>query len=169
MYGRLERKCLGIIGLDISHGDNIQISNNPEANRAHLRWFNGSLTVDLMIYLVMSVLPIPILFMSALCIALVVNYRNIDMQKSLIAQHAGSTLNIVGIILATGIFTGLLTGTGMVEAMSRELVAVIPESMGPYLAPIIAIISMPLTFFVSNDVFLFWGTAYFIRSNSSTV
>jgi len=155
LYGRMERKRLGIIELDISHGDNIQISNNPEANRAHLRWFNGLLTAALMICLVTSVLPMPILFMIALCIALVVNYKNIDMQKSLIAHHAGSALNVVGIIFAAGIFTGILAGTGMVEAMSRELVAVIPESMGPYLAPITAVISMPLTFFMSNDAFYF--------------
>ncbi len=66
-----ERKRLGVIELDISHGDNIQISTNPEANRAHLRWFNGLLTVALMVCLVMNVLPMPILFMVALCIALV--------------------------------------------------------------------------------------------------
>ncbi|WP_353144684.1 CitMHS family transporter [Acinetobacter pragensis] len=155
MYGRMERKRLGIVELDISHGDNIQISNNPEANRAHLRWFNGLLTLALMISLVMSILPMPILFMVALCIALVVNYRNIDLQKKLISNHAGSALNVVGIIFAAGIFTGILAGTGMVESMSKELVAVIPQSMGPYLAPITAIISMPMTFFMSNDAFYF--------------
>lgn len=155
MYGRMERKRLGIIEIDISHGDSIQISNNPEANRAHLRWFNGLLTLGLMLCLVMGVLPMPILFMIALCIALVVNYRDIDMQKSLVAHHAGAALNVVGIIFAAGIFTGLLAGTGMVDAMSKELVAIIPDSMGPYLAPITAILSMPLTFFMSNDAFYF--------------
>lgn len=155
MYGRMERKRLGIMELDISHGDNIQISSNPEANRAHLRWFNGLLTLALMVSLVMGILPMPILFMIALCIALVVNYRDIDMQKSLVAHHAGSALNVVGIIFAAGIFTGLLTGTGMVDAMSKELVAIIPDSMGPYLAPITAVLSMPLTFFMSNDAFYY--------------
>ena len=155
MYGRMERKRLGIIDLDVSHGDNIQISSNPEANRAHLRWFNGILTVVLMICLVKGVLPMPILFMVALCIALVVNYRDIDMQKSLVAHHAGSALNVVGIIFAAGIFTGILAGTGMVDAMSKELVAIIPESMGPFLAPITAVLSMPLTFFMSNDAFYY--------------
>lgn len=155
MYGRMERKRLGIVELDISHGDDIQISTNPEANRAHLRWFNGLLTLGLMICLVKGVLPMPILFMVALCIALVVNYKDIDMQKSLVAHHAGSALNVVGIIFAAGIFTGILSGTGMVDAMSKELVAIIPDSMGPYLAPITAIVSMPLTFFMSNDAFYY--------------
>lgn len=155
MYGRMERKRLGIIDLDVSHGDNIQISSNPEANRANLRWFNGLLTVVLMICLIKGVLPMSVLFMIALCIALVVNYRDIDMQKDLIANHAGSALNVVGIIFAAGVFTGILTGTGMVDAMSKELVAIIPTSMGPFLAPITAIISMPLTFFMSNDAFYY--------------
>ena len=155
MYGRMERKRLGIVELDISHGDSIQISNNPEANRAHLRWFNALLTIALMISLIYGILPMSILFMIALCIALVVNYKDIDMQKSLIANHAGSALNVVGIIFAAGIFTGILSGTGMVAAMSEELVAIIPESMGPFLAPITAIISMPLTFFMSNDAFYY--------------
>lgn len=155
MYGRMERKRLGIIELDVSHGDDIQISTNPEANRAHLRWFNGLLTVVLMICLVKGVLPLPILFMIALCIALVVNYKDVDMQKSLVAHHAGSALNVVGIIFAAGIFTGILSGTGMVDAMSKELVAIIPQSMGPFLAPSTAVISMPLSFFMSNDAFYY--------------
>ena len=155
MYGHMERKRLGIMEIDVSHGDNIQISTNPEANRDHLRWFNALLTIVLMVCLVKGVLPLPILFMVALCIALVVNYKDVDLQKSLIAHHAGSALNVVGIIFAAGIFTGILSGTGMVDAMSKELVAIIPASMGPFLAPITAIISMPLTFFMSNDAFYY--------------
>lgn len=155
MYGRMERQRLGIIEVDISHGDQIQISSNPEANRAQLRWFNGLLTMVLMICLVTAVLPMPVLFMIALCIALMVNYRDVDLQKQLIAHHAGSALNVVGIIFAAGIFTGILSGTGMVDAMSKELVAIIPDSMGPYLAPITAVLSLPLTFFMSNDAFYF--------------
>ena len=155
MYGRMERKRIGIVELDISHGDSIQISQEPEANRAHLRWFNALLTLVLMVCLVMGVLPAAILFMVALCIALVVNYPDLDMQKRLVGNHSASALAVVGIIFAAGIFTGILSSTGMVEAMSQELVAIIPESMGPYLAPITAVISMPLTFFMSNDAFYF--------------
>jgi len=39
--------------------------------------------------------------------------------------------------------------------MSKEFVAMIPPSMGPYLAPITALVSMPLTFFMSNDAFFY--------------
>ncbi|WP_445115225.1 CitMHS family transporter [Acinetobacter sp. WZC-1] len=155
MYGRMERKRLGIIQLDISHGDKIQISDNPGVNRMDLRWFNALLTLGLMICLIQGVLPMPVLFMIALCIALMVNYPDLDMQKRLIASHSGSALAVAGIVFAAGIFTGILSGTGMVDAMSRQLIDIIPASMGPFLAPLTAIISMPLTFFMSNDAFYY--------------
>lgn len=50
MYGRMERKRLGIIELDVSHGDDIQISSNPEANRVTLKmvqWLINRRTDDM--------------------------------------------------------------------------------------------------------------------------
>ncbi len=62
---------------------------------------------------------------------------------------------MVSLIFAAGIFTGILGGTGMVDAMSRSVVAIIPPAMGPYMAPITAALSLPFTFFISNDAFYF--------------
>jgi CitMHS family citrate-Mg2+:H+ or citrate-Ca2+:H+ symporter len=62
---------------------------------------------------------------------------------------------MVSLVFAAGVFTGILSGTGMVEAMPRSLLALIPPSMGPYLAPITALLSLPMTFFISNDAFYF--------------
>ena len=62
---------------------------------------------------------------------------------------------MVGLIFAAGIFTGILTGTGMVDAMSKSLLAVIPDALGPHLAVITALVSMPFTFFMSNDAFYY--------------
>ncbi|MBE4721346.1 CitMHS family transporter [Acinetobacter baumannii] len=155
MYGRFERKRLGIIELEESIDSNLQISSDAQLNRPHLRWFNALLTLILMIFLMMGILPMSVLFMLFLCIALIINYRDIDLQKKLITYHAGGVLTVVSIVFSAGIFTGILNGTGMVDAMSKDLISIIPESMGPYLAPITALISMPMTFFISNDAFYF--------------
>ncbi|MFW1961474.1 citrate transporter, partial [Acinetobacter johnsonii] len=90
---------------------------------------NALLTLILMVCLVMGVLPAAILCMVALCIALVVNYPDLDMQKRVVGNHSASALAVVGIIFAAGIFSGILSGTGMVEAMSQELVYFIHVSM----------------------------------------
>lgn len=156
MYGKYERKRLGTIEFtDLSHADSISISKDPEAQRPHLRLFNAILTTVLMVSLMFSVMPMPILFMLGFCIAMVVNYPDVEMQKKRIATHADSVLAVVGVIFAAGVFTGILSGTGMVDAMSKQFVAIIPPSLGPFMAPITAVLSMPLTFFMSNDAFYF--------------
>jgi CitMHS family citrate-Mg2+:H+ or citrate-Ca2+:H+ symporter len=101
LYGMYERKRLGVIELvDISHADDISISKDPDAQRPHLRWFNGILTLLLMASLVKGILPMSILFMLGFCIALVVNYPCVNMQKKRIAMHADSVLAVVGVIFA---------------------------------------------------------------------
>jgi len=48
-----------------------------------------------------------------------------------------------------------LNGTGMLDAMAKSLLDIVPPTLGPYLAPITALASLPFTFFVSNDAFYF--------------
>ena len=127
----------------------------PDMRRPRLLWVNLALTSALMVALVMGLLPLPVLFMIGFAVAIVINYPNVDQQRALVAEYAGNALAVVSLIFAAGVFTGILSGTGMVEAMSRGLLAAIPQSMGPYMPTITALLSMPLTFFMSNDAFYF--------------
>jgi CitMHS family citrate-Mg2+:H+ or citrate-Ca2+:H+ symporter len=126
-----------------------------ELRRPKLLWVNAGLTALLMAGLVAGILPLPVLFMIGFAVALVINYPKLDEQRRRVADHAKNVIAVVSLIFAAGIFTGILAGTGMVEAMSQSFLAVIPNSWGPYLAPITAIASMPFTFFISNDAFYF--------------
>ncbi|WP_047476044.1 citrate transporter CitH [Bacillus siamensis] len=156
LLGKKERKRLGVISLD--HAP----SSDPDATplkRPALQWFNLLLTVALMAALmaalITSLLPLPVLFMTAFAIALMVNYPNVKEQQKRISAHAGNALNVVSMVFAAGIFTGILSGTKMVDAMAHSLVSLIPDAMGPHLPLITAIASMPFTFFMSNDAFYF--------------
>jgi hypothetical protein len=62
---------------------------------------------------------------------------------------------LLSVIFAAGIFTGILSGTKMVDAIAGSVVAMVPPEFGPYLAVITGILSMPFTFFLSNDAFYF--------------
>ena len=157
VYGQRERARLGVLQLpddQLDHAE-ISVSQYPEARRPRLLWVNGALTAALMVALIAGLLPLPVLFMIAFSIAMIINYPCLQQQKERVAAHAGNVLAVVGLIFAAGIFTGILSGTGMVEAMSKSLLAVIPEALGPYLAVITALVSMPFTFFMSNDAFYF--------------
>jgi CitMHS family citrate-Mg2+:H+ or citrate-Ca2+:H+ symporter len=43
----------------------------------------------------------------------------------------------------------------MVDSMADASLGIIPAGWGPYLAPITAVLSMPLTFVMSNDAYYF--------------
>lgn len=162
--GLRERRRLGKVtlsGASAGSYDEETVRNLPamevdeELRRPKLLWVNAGLTLILMISLVMGVLPLPVLFMIGFAVALLINYPDLAEQRRRVAHHAGNVLSVVALIFAAGIFTGILSGTGMVEAMSRSLLAIIPDAMGPYLAVITAVVSMPFTFFMSNDAFYF--------------
>ncbi|MBW4782010.1 citrate:proton symporter [Rhodococcus fascians] len=128
---------------------------NRDTLRPKLLWFNAALTVVLLVILVMDILPIPVLFMIAASIALTVNFPKVKEQGDAIARHSSSIVSVVAMVLAAAILTGVFQGTGMVEAMAEWLLNVIPSGMGPYLAVITGILSIPLTFFMTNDAFYF--------------
>jgi CitMHS family citrate-Mg2+:H+ or citrate-Ca2+:H+ symporter len=123
--------------------------------RPRLFWFNLVLTVAVMVMLVLDLLPLPYLFMIAMVIALMVNFPNLKDQQEEIASHSSAIISVVAMVMAAGVLTGIMSGTGMVDDMASWLVDVIPTSMGPYMAVITGLLSIPMTFFMSNDAFYF--------------
>jgi CitMHS family citrate-Mg2+:H+ or citrate-Ca2+:H+ symporter len=116
---------------------------------------NVALTAALLAALVLALLPLPVLFLLAFAVALVVNHPTLAAQKALLHRHAGNVLAVVGLIFAAGAFVGILSGTKMVDAMAASVVALVPPALGPYLAPVTGVLSVPFTFFISNDAFYF--------------
>ncbi|MDK9499987.1 MULTISPECIES: CitMHS family transporter [Streptomyces] len=123
--------------------------------RPHLYWFNAGLTLALLTAMIMELLPIPVLFLLGAALALTVNFPHMPDQKARIAAHADNVLNVAGMVFAAAVFTGVLTGTGMVKHMADWLVGAIPEGMGPHMALVTGLLSLPLTYFMSNDGFYF--------------
>ncbi|MEU3480711.1 CitMHS family transporter [Streptomyces sp. NPDC033754] len=137
-------------------GDGFQgLDPNRATLRPKLYWFNAGLTVALLTAMILELLPIPVLFLLGAALALTVNYPNMTEQKARIAAHAENVLNVAGMVFAAAVFTGVLTGTGMVKHMADWLVGAIPEGMGPHMAVVTGVLSLPLTYFMSNDGFYF--------------
>ncbi|MEU9269719.1 citrate:proton symporter [Streptomyces sp. NPDC048251] len=123
--------------------------------RPKLYWFNALLTVTLLTSMIMEWLPIPVLFLLGAALALSVNFPHIPDQKARLAAHADNVLNVSGMVFAAAVFTGVLQGTGMVDHMATWMVDVIPAGMGPHMALVTGVLSLPLTYFMSNDGFYF--------------
>jgi citrate-Mg2+:H+ or citrate-Ca2+:H+ symporter, CitMHS family len=143
----------------VDERDSAMADTALDPNRATLRpklqWFNLGLTVAIMALLVADLVPLPFVFMVGSAIALLVNFPNLKDQGAQLVAHAPSIVAVVSMVMAAAVLTGVLTGTGMVEAMSSWLVQIIPSDMGPFMAIITGVLSIPMTFFMSNDAFYF--------------
>lgn len=176
-FGRKERKRLGLEHLNKATesyavlgfaadimpprkaavlAPNTELSPEEQAlRRPRLLWINALLTVALMVALVRELLPLPVLFMLAFALAAILNYPNLAQQRQRFAAHAGNALSVAAMVFAAGIFTGILAGTHMVDAMAQTFVALVPPAMGPHFPVLTGLTSAPLTFFMSNDAFYF--------------
>ena len=139
--------------------DSALVDSALDPNRATLRpklfWFNLALTTAVMVVLVLDIVPLAFVFMVGAAIALLVNFPKVKDQATQLVAHAQSVLAVVSMVMAAGVLTGVLNGTGMVDAMAAWLVDIIPDSMGPFMAVITGLLSIPMTFFMSNDAFYF--------------
>ncbi|MFN3514456.1 MAG: CitMHS family transporter [Phenylobacterium sp.] len=155
LFGLMERRRLAN---DLAAGRACQPStaidpSTPKETRNLA--LNLILTLALIVGMVSGLVPLPALVMSAFALAVTINFPRLQEQREKLAVHGETVLTMVSLIFAAGAFTGILGGTGMIDAMAQTLVSSIPGQFGPYLGPITGLLSMPLLVFMSNDAFFF--------------
>ncbi|MFF9803612.1 CitMHS family transporter [Streptomyces coeruleorubidus] len=117
--------------------------------------FNLLLTVVLLVALIVEVMPLPVLFVLGFAVALLVNHPTWEQQQALLDRHAKNVVLVTTMIFAAGVFTGVLTGTGMIDDMAEALVSVIPDSLGGHLPVLVAVTGMPLSLVFTPDAYYF--------------
>ena len=120
-------------------------------------WFNIVLTIIVLGSMVVMGEKVPpaLVFMVGLCVALLVNYPNVDMQRQRIDAHARAALMMAGILLAAGVFTGVMQGSGMLKAMAQTAVGFVPATMASHIPVVLGLVSMPLSLLFDPDSFYF--------------
>lgn len=152
--GSLERRRLGVVALESDMSPSL-FERDAGIERPRLFWVNLLFTLALLASAIAGLMPLPLAFMIGLAVAMIVNYPKLSMQRDRINAHAANALPIALLIFAAGVFTGILEGTGMVDAMGRALLALVPAEYGPNLGPLVALTSGPFTFVMSNDAYYF--------------
>ncbi len=157
--GRREEKRLGLSRNDASIPlPKRELTPDEQAlRRPHLFWFNLVLTLVVLGTMVVMGEKIPpaIMFMVGLCVALMVNYPDVDMQRKRIDAHARAALMMAGILFAAGVFTGIMQGSGMLKAMAQAAVGFVPPSMAGHIPVALGLVSMPLSMLFDPDSFYF--------------
>lgn len=162
--GKKERLRLGSKELTQDEIENLMGEADSEIidlQRPKLFAVNGVLTLAMLAWLVASsfieqiAVPPTFLFIIGTILALMINYPNTKLQSERISAHGGDALSVVVLIFAAGVFMGIFTGSGMANAISTNLISIIPKSAAGFWGIIVSFISAPGTFFLSNDGFYF--------------
>jgi CitMHS family citrate-Mg2+:H+ or citrate-Ca2+:H+ symporter len=120
-----------------------------------LFWFNLVITLVVIGMLLWDIVAAGFAFIIALSIVLPVNYPNVDDQRECIKSHAPNALMVAAIVLAAGVFLGIMSGTGMLSSIAEDLVKIIPEFVIPHLHMIIGLLGIPFSIILSTDAYYF--------------
>lgn len=131
-----------------------ELSEDARAlRRPRLLWFNVVVTVAVLVLMVSALVPPAFAFMVGTVVALTVNYPVPSEQRARVDAHAKAALMMATILLAAGAFTGIMKGTGMLDAMALSAVGVVPPGLAGHIPVVLGVLSMPLSLLFDPDSF----------------
>lgn len=153
-FGQKERKRIGIVDFDHHHHSNLTHAQIA-LRRPKLLLFNAVSTVVLIITLMKGWIPAAVLFVVASMIVLLINYPASEAQQKVLKSHATNIFMVSSMIFAAGIFSGILTGSKMIESIATSLVSLIPPDYAGLLPLLTAITSLPASILFTPDAYYF--------------
>jgi citrate-Mg2+:H+ or citrate-Ca2+:H+ symporter, CitMHS family len=154
VFGKRERHRLGIVSLDYKHHESLTEMQRV-LRRPRLLWLNALLTITLIVVLMMGWMATPVLFVVAAAIALCINYPGLLQQQQVLKAHGNNIFMVSSMIFAAGVFSGILTGSGMITAMASSLVSLLPSENASLLPTATAVTSMPASLLFTPDAYYF--------------
>lgn len=128
---------------------------DPELKRPKLFVFNLVLTLAAIALLIQGEIHGSIIFMLGSAVALVANYRNADMCSDRLEDLSSDVLPTAVVTMGAGVFSGVLTGSGMATALANSIASIIPTALASHMAPVYAVIAAPAICFLPQDAFYF--------------
>lgn len=156
--GLKERKRLGITNIIAGSSNEIAATLTEEERslrRPKLAIPNLLLSIATIAVLIEGSIPSNICFGIGSALALMINYPNLKTQRDVITHQAEPVINSLTMVLAAGVFMGILSESKMADAIAAHLISLIPQSLGSHMPIITGLIALPGTYFLSNDAFYF--------------
>lgn len=155
LLGKRESKRLGINDGSVEIPERQLTEEEKRLRRPQNFWLNIILTLAVIAGLVWGKIAPAVLFMVGSTLVLLVNYPNVAEQRARVDAHAKAALMMASVLLAAGVFTGIMGGAGLTKAMTKVAVSFIPPDMAFHIPFIVAVTSMPLSLLFDPDSFYF--------------
>lgn len=150
--GKSEKTRLGI---QIESSFSTETTALNPLHRPKLFWINVLLILIAITSIILSWAPPYVVFMIAFALALLINFPKVEEQKKRIDAHAKEAMLMASILFAAGCFTGILKGSGMMEAMAGTVQTILPEQLGRQLPLLTGLVAMPASLLFDPDSFYF--------------
>ena len=120
-----------------------------------MRPVNLILTAILLICLLTNTVKAQVAFGVAFAVALFINYPTSRGQAGVIKKHANMAMFVAVTFLMSGVYSQIMSGTGMMDGMVQFLIHLLPQSLGSHIGIIFGILALPLGFVLGPDAFYF--------------
>ena len=157
VLGRKEEKRLGLsrgAAAGFVH-EHALTEEDRQVRRPRNFWVNIILTVFVLGVMISGKVDPVVMFMIGVVLALMINYPDVNMQRARIDAHAKAALLMASILFAAGVFTGIMTKSGMLTAMAKMAVGFVPPEMASHIPVVLGLLSMPLSLVFDPDSFYF--------------
>ncbi|GAK01231.1 LOW QUALITY PROTEIN: magnesium citrate secondary transporter [Geomicrobium sp. JCM 19055] len=151
----LEECCKGNCRVCKTSKDEMAAASEQPRKHPAIIWINLLLTIAVLATMISSLLPPQYAFMLGVAIALPINYATVNDQMGRVKAHAPSALMMAAVILAAGVFLGILDNSGMLEHIALATISVMPEFVVPYIHIIVGLFGVPMDLLTSTDAYYF--------------
>lgn len=162
LIGRQEKKRLtaeGILSadapLDMDEFTTHLTEEQQQMRRPRLLAVNWLLILLVLGVMISGIVKPVIAFMVGVSLALLINYRDGATQRRLLEDKGKDAIGLTCIIFAAGVLMGIMGQSGMSSAMAATLVQLIPAGLSRFMAPIIGVLTVPLSILFDADSYYY--------------
>lgn len=150
MHSRATAKNITTIDLSDTEEEKERVTSKG------LFYYNLLITVGVILLLFIDTgLPMHFVFMVGFALAMLGNFRSADMQSKKIKEYGDNAIVMTMTLFSVGIFIGIVTESGMIDAMANAIINLLPDAISPHLHWFMALFSVPLMMVLGTDAFYF--------------
>ncbi|BDQ26495.1 hypothetical protein ASB1_01710 [Helicobacter heilmannii] len=103
----------------------------------------------------LKILPPEFCFLLALCAVLLINYANPKERMAKVKEYAPEAISMAVILLAAGVYIGILSGSGMLVDLAQHLSLLLPDFATKHLHIITGVFGVPFELLLDTNGYYF--------------